>query len=96
MPKTIVIDGLSNDGIKSALKEIRSYRDWILQKESELRTRLAEVGASVASVQFSRAVYDGTNDISVRVDNTGSVAVIYAEGESVAFIEFRPFYWNCR
>jgi hypothetical protein len=26
--------------------------------------------------------------VTVRVDDTGSVAVIYAEGESVAFIEF--------
>ena len=33
-------------------------------------------------------LYNGTNDVSVRVDNTGSVAVIYAEGEAVAFIEF--------
>ena len=50
--------------------------------------RLAAVGATVASIQFSRAIYNGTNDVSVRVDSTGSVAVIYAEGESVAFIEF--------
>jgi hypothetical protein len=42
----------------------------------------------VASIKFSRAIYNGSNDISVRVDDTGSVAVIYAEGESVAFIEF--------
>lgn len=46
------------------------------------------IGATVASVHFSRAIYNGSNDISVRVDDTGSVAVIYAEGESVAFIEF--------
>ena len=46
------------------------------------------LGATVASIQFSRAIYNGSNDVSVRVDDTGSVAVIYAEGESVAFIEF--------
>lgn len=58
------------------------------KKEAELRTRLAAIGATVASIQFSRAIYNGSNDVTVRVDNTGSVAVIYAEGESVAFIEF--------
>ena len=49
---------------------------------------LAEHGKNVASVKFATAKYDGTNDVSVRVDSTGSVAVIYAEGEAVAFIEF--------
>lgn len=88
MPKKIVIDGLSQENIKNALKEVRKYKAWVLEKEAELRTRLATLGATVASIQFSRAIYNGTNDVSVRVDNTGSVAVIYAEGESVAFIEF--------
>jgi hypothetical protein len=46
------------------------------------------MGATVASIRFARAIYTGSNDVSVRVDNTGSVAVIYAEGEAVAFIEF--------
>ena len=88
MPKTIVIDGLSQKNINNAIKEVQKYKQWVLQKETELRVRLASVGATVASIQFSRAIYNGTNDISVRVDDTGSVAVIYAEGESVAFIEF--------
>jgi hypothetical protein len=88
MPKKIVIDGLSQESVESALKEVRAYKAWVLQKEEELRVRLASVGATVASIQFSRAIYNGTNDVSVRVDNTGSVAVIYAEGEAVAFIEF--------
>ena len=88
MPKKIVIDGLSQESITNAIKEVQQYKQWVLQKENELRVRLATVGATVASIQFSRAVYSGTNDVSVRVDNTGSVAVIYAEGEAVAFIEF--------
>ncbi len=88
MPKTILIDELSVKNINKAIKEVQRYRNWIVEKEAELRNRLAEVGANVASVQFAGAVYDGTNDVSVRVDNTGSVAVIYAEGKAVAFIEF--------
>ncbi len=88
MPKRIVINGLSQESIDNAIREVRQYKQWVLQKEKELRVRLAAVGATVASIQFSRAIYSGTNDVSVRVDNTGSVAVIYAEGEAVAFIEF--------
>ena len=88
MPKKIVIDGLSQESINRAIKDVLRYKQWVLEKENALRVRLASLGATVASIQFSRAVYSGTNDITVRVDNTGSVAVIYAEGEAVAFIEF--------
>lgn len=87
MAKTINIT-LDNKSISDAIKELKRYKAWILQKEEELRIRLATVGATVASIQFSRAIYNGSNDVTVRVDDTGSRAVIYAEGESVAFIEF--------
>ena len=88
MAKTIRINGISEATIEAAAKEMHRYADWVSQKEAELRSRLASLGATVASIQFSRAIYSGTNDVSVHVDDTGSVAVIYAEGESVAFIEF--------
>ena len=88
MAKTIRINGLSEKSISDAIAEVRKYQAWVEAKEIELRSRLASLGATVASIQFSRAIYNGTNDVSVRVDDTGSVAVIYAEGESVAFIEF--------
>ena len=87
MSKTIQVE-LSNDSLKNAVKELRRYSAWVQNKEDELRMRLAMLGATVASIKFSRAIYNGSNDVSVRVDDTGSVAVIYAEGESVAFIEF--------
>lgn len=88
MPKQIVIDGLSDQSLDAAIRELRRYKDWVLEKEKALRTRLAARGADVASIQFASATYDGINDVKVRVDDTGSVAVIYAEGKAVAFIEF--------
>ena len=87
MAKTINVE-LSKEGIARAIKEVKEYQAWVHKKEAELRLRLASIGVVVASIQFSRAVYSGVKDVSVRVDDTGSVAVIYAEGESVAFIEF--------
>lgn len=88
MPKTITVDPFDKKSIAQAIKELQDYKLWVLAKETELRDRLAGIGASVASIQFARAIYNGTNDVTVRVDNTGSVAVIYAEGSAVAFIEF--------
>lgn len=88
MGREIEVDPLDKISVKSAIKELKKYKQWIIAKETELRIRLATLGASVASIQFSRAIYNGTNDVTVRVDNTGSVAVIYADGSAVAFIEF--------
>lgn len=88
MAKTIRINGISKETIEVATQELRRYAEWVGRKETELITKLAERGKAVASVKFASAKYDGTNDVSVRVDSTGSVAVIYAEGEAVAFIEF--------
>ena len=87
MAKTIKIE-LSNSSISNAIKELREYKNWVTRKETELRQKLADVGADVARIEFAGAKYDGNNDITVRVDNTGSVAVIYADGSAVAFIEF--------
>ena len=87
MPKQISIE-LSTKGINKGIKDLQHYKSWVLAKEAELRTRLAVLGLNVASIQFAEAPYVGKNDVSVRIDDTGSVAVIYAEGKSVAFIEF--------
>lgn len=88
MSKTIRINGLSEASINAAVQELWKYARWVEKKEAELRSRLAALGASVARVRFAQAVYDGDNDVLVDVDDTGSVAVIYAKGEAVAFIEF--------
>jgi hypothetical protein len=88
MAKTIHINGISEATLKAAAEELHRYAEWVQRKETELITKLAERGRDVASVKFAGAQYDGTNDVSVRVDSTGSVAVIYAEGTAVAFIEF--------
>ena len=87
MAKKISIE-LSTKGINKGIKDLQNYKSWVFEKEAELRMRLAVLGLNVASIQFAEAPYVGKNDVSVRIDDTGSVAVIYAEGKSVAFIEF--------
>ena len=84
----IVIDPFDKESIANAIKELERYKMWVQEKEEILRQRLAQLGATVASIEFSRAIYNGTNDVSVRVDDNGSKATIYAEGSAVLFIEF--------
>lgn len=74
--------------VAAAVKAVKDEKAWIKAKEKELRLRLATVGATVASIRFSRAFYDGVKDVTVRVTNKGNTATIYANGKSVAFIEF--------
>ena len=84
----IVIDPFDQKSIDNAVKELERYKRWVQEKEEILRQRLAHLGATVASIEFSRAIYNGTNDVSVRVDNNGRKATIFAEGSAVLFIEF--------
>lgn len=88
MPKTITVDLFNDGSIANAIAELEKYERWMDTKATELRDRLAGIGASVASINFARAIYNGTNDVSVRVTNRGHTAIIYAEGSAVAFIEF--------
>ncbi len=87
MAKTIQFE-LSPKSINNAMRSLRRYKAWVQRKEDELRSRLLDVGAVVASIHFSRAIYNGTNDVTVRVYDMGKTAAIYAEGQAVAFIEF--------
>ena len=84
----IVIDPFNPKSISEAIKELDRYKKWVQEKEEILRQRLAELGVSVASLEFNQAVYNGTNDVSVRFEDNGNKATISAEGSAVLFIEF--------
>ena len=79
---------LDNSSISAAVSELRRYAAWVERKETELTTRLSQIGLNVAKVKFYSAAYDGTNDVTVRVEQEGSTAWIYAEGTKLLFIEF--------
>lgn len=88
MPKTIQLNPFDAASIDAAIQEVQAYKAWIGQKETELVSRLADLGLTVARVRFSSALYAGTNDVTCRVESNGSHATLYANGESVGFIEF--------
>lgn len=80
---------LSAEGLDRAVRELDAWRTWLEARTRELLGRLSQEGLSVASARFARAVYDGTNDVSVRVERRSEdVRAIVAVGRSVLFIEF--------
>lgn len=57
-------------------------------KCKELCQRLAAVGATVASLSYSRVAYTGTKDFDITVEPTEKGYQVLANGESVLFLEF--------
>ena len=88
MKRTVIQCTLDAAGIKRAIEDIKRYKQEFLTKEKRLVEGLAEIGLKEASVRFTTAMYDGTNDVSVQLDATNNGYVIVAEGKAVAFIEF--------
>lgn len=77
------------NGLDELKKKIADKRDNFDRKGQIFLKRLAEVGLTVADAQFRTAQYDGTNDVTVKVEvlSENRVAVV-ANGQAVAFIEF--------
>ena len=84
----ISIDALSPKSIDAAIKKLGDYSKWIEVRAKVLCERLAERGLEVAGVEFGSAIYDGTNDVKVRLYDDGKKMRVLAEGETVLFIEF--------
>ena len=71
------------------LKGIEAYKRELERKTTELCKRCAEIGATVAAIGFSGAIYTGNQappDIGVQAVDRGYK--VYCNGEAVWFIEF--------
>ena len=88
MKKTVIKCTLDSEEVTRAIKELNAFKKEFLEKEKRLIEGLAEIGLKEASVRFTTAMYDGTNDVSVKLDGKNNRYVIVAEGKAVAFIEF--------
>lgn len=81
--------GIDGSGIDDAIKGVKEYQRWIERKSKQLAKRLAELGATAASLNFSRAIYTGPNDYEITVEQTGETSyTVHANGNAVLFIEF--------
>lgn len=85
--KKIVVP-LSVSGIQKLQGELKKYHRWQQEKAMELAERLATLGATTASIRFSRATYTGIKDANVSVEAIENGYSVKANGESVLFIEF--------
>ena len=88
MSRKKIVVPLSESGIQKIQDELMVYRKWQEEKARELAERLATLGATVASIRFSRAVYTGKKDVEVTVEALPNGYKVKADGESVLFIEF--------
>ena len=79
---------LNSHSIDRAIKQIRKLDAEWDRKIDTLLQRLASIGATKASLDFSRAVYTGDNDVYVSVEPIENGYSIIASGEAVLFIEF--------
>ena len=85
--KKVTVD-LSMSGIERLQKAVREYKQWQKEKTDELTRRLAMLGATTASLRFSRAIYTGPKDAVITVEEIDNGYVVKAEGECVLFVEF--------
>lgn len=87
----ITVNPLDPASVRSALRQLRDYRAWLRERQTELVRRLAEAGLETASVRFGDALpgYDGDRtppELTVEVE--GTKARLVASGRTVAFLEF--------
>ena len=71
-----------------ATNQIEEYLLDLEDKANRICERLASIGALRASIGFSRAIYNGRNDVSISVEPITNGYAIHARGNAVLFIEF--------
>jgi len=87
--KRIVKTALSAAGIQRMIDVVEDYRTWLEDRANVLLRELSSMGYDIASAKFESAVYDGTNDANVKIEEQdGRTAAVVAVGASVLFIEF--------
>lgn len=88
MSQTINVP-LSIPAYDSLIQKIEDLGNWQSDRAIVFADRLAQEGMEIASIKFSQAVYDGTNDVSVTVEPRGNnVRAVVATGRATLFIEF--------
>ena len=84
----IPLDVFDIDSVQNAAERLKAYYRRLDRQAREICGRLASLGAVRASLGFSRAIYNGNNDVHIDVEQIDSGYRINANGEAVLFIEF--------
>ena len=86
--KPIDVNIFDYASVSRATRTLDEYVADLIEKANELCRRLAEIGKVRAELDFSNAIYDGTNDVLVRVEPITNGYAVHATGNAVLFIEF--------
>lgn len=85
----VEVNVLSEKSVDQAIRKIEDYAESLEVKASLLCEKLASIGATRVSMEFSRAVYTGPSDITVSVEAKSDTEYeIIAAGETVLLVEF--------
>lgn len=87
MPR-IDVDIFDYASVSRAARRLDEYTADLIEKANTVCERLASMGAVRASLDFARAIYNGTNDVAVTVEPIDNGYAIHARGDAVLFIEF--------
>ena len=85
---TVDVNIFDYASVSRAQRRFDEYVADLITKANELCRRLAELGQVRAELDFSNAIYDGTNDVTVRVEPIDNGYAVHATGNAVLFIEF--------
>lgn len=85
---TVDVNVFDYSSVSLAQRRLDEYFADLIEKANTVCERLATIGAVRASLDFSRAIYNGTNDVSVSVEPIENGYAIHARGNAVLFIEF--------
>ena len=85
---TVDVNIFDYASVSSAQRRLDEYFADLIEKANTVCERLATIGAVRASLDFSRAIYNGTNDVEVTVEPIDNGYAIHATGNAVLFIEF--------
>ena len=85
---TVDVNVFDYSSVSMAQRRLDEYFADLIDKANTVCERLASMGAVRASLDFSRAIYNGTNDVEVTVEPIDNGYAIHARGNAVLFIEF--------
>lgn len=85
---TVDVNVFDYASVSRATRRLDEYYADLIEKANTVCERLATIGAVRASLDFSRAIYNGTNDVDVTVEPIDNGYAIHATGNAVLFIEF--------
>lgn len=89
MSKIVHLNIFDPASVNKAIRDIEDYKKWLWDKAEQLAQRLAEYGLRRVEMGYAAAVFDGGNDVTVKVEPRGKGKyAIVASGTTVLFLEF--------